>query len=171
MKLQKVKKVFSATALGLILFTNGSTSNAETLWRASNQTYVKSYHPSEYFADKYYGEASVKGSDRTFTPTVAYYYLWTRISYDVQGDIKRAYAYSQGPNSNFQDKANITVKDKWNLGPKTKSYYAYSRRPVEINVTPYNNVYIQSNSINMKDEIHSGRLIDGEVIDENYINR
>lgn len=172
MKIRKMKRLCSATALGFILLISGSTSNAETLWKATNYTYVKSYHPSEWYADKYYGEASVKGSDRTRTTNAYYYYLWTRISYDVQGNIRRAYAYSQGPNSNFQAKTNIVAKDLWNLSPvKTKAYYAYDRRPIPMNITPYSSMSIQSNSKVLNDEIHSGELIEGQVIDENDIAR
>ena len=53
------------------------------------------------------------------------YYLWTRITYDVQGEETSATAYSLGPYSSKQVISTVMAYDKWNLGPKTRALYNF----------------------------------------------
>lgn len=118
-----------------ILTTSSIFAGTTYLWKHSADTYVSSYHPDNYFADSYKGVASVKGTDRTLNSDGRNaYFKWVKISYDVQGEISERIAYSQGKNSSKVVKETITVKDKWNAGPKTRAYYSYGLGLVDGNV-------------------------------------
>ncbi|MFM1538402.1 hypothetical protein [Helcococcus bovis] len=138
------------------------------LWKATSTTYVKSEHPDGYFSDTYYGTASVRGADRVKRNNMIYYYDWTQITYDVQGDIYKTRADSYGKNNPNQIIREITVKDKWNLGPKTKVYYNYSEKTLGSYYNSYNinrdiNVNAHSDS---EQNIKGGLLMEGEIIIE-----
>ena len=118
-----------------ILTTSSIFAGTTYLWKHSADTYVSSYHPDNFLADTYKGVASVKGTDRTLnSDSRNAYFKWVKISYDVQGTIYEKIAYSQGKNSSKVVKETITVKDKWNEGPKTRAYYSYGLGLVDGNV-------------------------------------
>lgn len=118
-----------------ILTTSSIFAGTTYLWRHSADIYVSSYHPDSYFADTYTGVASVKGTDCTLnSDNRNAYFKWVKISYDVQGDIYQKTAFYQGKNSSKVVKVTLIVKDKWNLGPKTKAYYSYRLGLVDGNV-------------------------------------
>ena len=123
---KKLRKIFSITLAVLLLFT-GYTAFAKVtyLWRATSTTYVTSEHGDSYFADTYYGTASVRGADRVRRDGRIYGYDWVSITYDVQGDEYKTRADSYGRDNPNQIIRNITVKDKWNNGPKTTVQYNY----------------------------------------------
>lgn len=125
------KKHFIALLFTLIIIFGGvSYAKVTTLWRATSTTYVTSEHGDDYFADTYYGTASVRGADRVKINHMVYYYEWTRIVYDVQGDIYSTTAHSYGKDNTNQVIRTITVKDKWNFGPKTRVYAEASKKPI-----------------------------------------
>lgn len=80
----------------------------------------------------------VRGTDRGYDKQFGYgvYYIWTKITYDVQGDKSYVIAYSGGKNDSTVVKRNITVKDKWNFGDTTKVYYDYDTRYVDLKPGP-----------------------------------
>ena len=115
--------------LSVVLFfvpTTQTYAATTTLWSASNTTYVTTEHGG-YFSDTYNGTASVRGADRSLNSSGRnVYFLWTRITYDVQGSQSSATAYSGGKNDGRQVIRTVQVKDLWNNGLKTKAYYNYS---------------------------------------------
>lgn len=89
---------------------------------------MTSEHGDNYFADTYYGTASVRGADRVKINHMIYYYNWTRIVYNVQGDIYSTTAPSYGKDNPNQVIRTITVKDKWNFGSKTTATAEASKK-------------------------------------------
>lgn len=113
----------------LLIKSNVSFAGFEYLWKFSDGTYVSTEHGG-FFADTYYGTASVRGTDRTYNSQYGNraYFLWTKITYDVQGDITSTTAYSGGPNNSSDVVKKITAKDKWNDEKKTIAYYDYDTK-------------------------------------------
>lgn len=91
-----------------------------------------------------------------------YYYNWTRIVYDVQGDIYSTTAPSYGKYHPNQVIRTITVKDKWNNGPKTRAYAEASKSTLG----SYFNSDGDSMMLNESEKIDSIKLIDGQSIIE-----
>ena len=145
----------------MLVFTIISMAYASvaTLWRATNTTYVTSEHDDNFWADTYYGEASVRGADRGLnSDNRNVYYKWTKITYDVQGEIYSKTAYSNGKYDTNQVIERITVKDKQNIGPKTKAYYNYAAGIVDGSVGSFPG---------NEEVFYSGGLfVDGEAIEE-----
>lgn len=112
----------------LIVVINVSFAEVITLWSISDDTYVTSEHGDEYFADTYYGEVSIRGADRYIDEDdgKTRYVKWVKIIYNVQGDIYTKTVYSFGKHDQKTRKAYITVKDKWNFGPKTIVGYDFA---------------------------------------------
>lgn len=113
----------------VLTFSLVATVNASvtTLFKFSSGTFVTSEHADNYFADTYIGTAAVRGTDKIYNgsyhPPGIYYFTWTRVTYNVQGDFSSTTAYSSGPTDNVSRKSQITVKDKWNFGSKTEVYW------------------------------------------------
>ncbi|MFM1564728.1 hypothetical protein [Helcococcus ovis] len=139
-----------------------SFASVMTLWQATSTTYVKSEHPDHFFADTYYGTASVRGADRVKENHVIYCYNWTKITYDVQGDKYSTTANSYGKDNTNQVVREITVKDKWNYGTKTGVYYDYSESTLGSYFSFRSALSDDKNEI-----IRSGQLIDNKSIIEN----
>ncbi|MCM3741607.1 hypothetical protein M3210_15240 [Oceanobacillus luteolus] len=124
-------KLFRTIVLSLCLlalFVTSVSASTTTLWRHSSNTYVTSYHPDNYFSDYYKGTASVIGTDRISQGNHTYSFAWTRITYDVQGDVSSKTANSRSSTDNVRRSTILEVYDKWNNGSKTKAYYNYGLR-------------------------------------------
>lgn len=77
-----------------------SFAKFQYLWKGGSGTWVSTEHGDSYWADTYYGEASIKGTDRGYSNRGELIcYTWTKITYDVQGDLSYKIAYSPGQNS------------------------------------------------------------------------
>lgn len=119
-----IKMGILGVVTSLVLSTQ-SFAAVQTLWRATNTTYVTSEHGDGYFAYKYYGTASVRGADRVIMGGRNRYFKWTRITYDVQGKRSSATASSGTKDNTKQIINHVWAKDLWNDGPKTRAYYNY----------------------------------------------
>lgn len=136
---KKLRKMLSISMLTMLMMLSVKTTvfaGLEYLWQVSDATYVSTEHADGYFAYTYYGTASVRGTDRGYDNKTGYgvYYVWTKITYNVQGNYSSATAYSGGKNDSSQVVEKITVEDEWNNGPKTIAYYDYDT--AYVNVTP-----------------------------------
>lgn len=152
-----------------ILLPTLSYAAVTTLWSATNTTYVSSEHGDGYFADTYYGVASVRGADRTVNyDNRNIWYRWTEITYDVQGDRSSTRAYSGDKYNTNQVVKNITVKDKWNNGPKTRALYNFSSSIADGNTPMYLTSYTGLID-NDYEIIGGGELKDGEIIREGRV--
>lgn len=167
--MKKISKQLFVVILATILLPTLSYATVTTLWRATNTTYVSSEHGDEYFADTYYGVASVRGADRTVNyDNRNIWYKWTEIIYDVQGDRSSARAYAGNKYNTNQVVEKITVKDKWNNGPKTRALYDYSSSIADGNTPMY--LISDENLIDNDYEIRGGgELKDGEIIREGKV--
>lgn len=122
--MQKTKKI--AKLLLLITVTTlcmGGIASAKVTvldWWSSN-TYVTSEHGDSYWADTYTGTVSIKGTDRKYNGSRYLYPVFSRITYNVQGDITKKQVNSRGGDDNVRKIATVIVKDKWNFGAKTKA--------------------------------------------------
>lgn len=167
-----IKMGILGVVISLVLSTQ-SFAAIQTLWRATSTTYVTTEHGDGYFADKYYGTASVRGADRVIIQGRNRYFIWTRITYDVQGDIYSVTAYSGSKNNTKQVVKHITVPDKWNLGKKTRAYYNYATGIVDGSTPGYptNKSSIRYENKNNEDDIlyGGGILNEGDVIVEDCI--
>lgn len=154
-----MKKNYTVFLLVLILMLSLTTTafgSIKTLWKVTSNTYVSSEHGDNFFADTYYGIAAVRGTDRSLNSSYRnVYYKWTKITYDVQGDIYSTTAYSANKNDSTKVVENITVKDKWNFGPQTKVYYNYAAIIADGNT---------GRSINSTEVIYGGGLLEEGVI-------
>ncbi len=122
--MKKTRKILLTALSALAILSLGTHYlQAKTTWihKLSSYTYVKSYHPDNFFADTYTGTLSIKGSERYGDRRSEYPYS-ARITYDVQGSITRGFLYSEGERDTKVRTKVVTVKDKWNLGPKTKVF-------------------------------------------------
>lgn len=117
-------KCIKTTIVSLLLLgsISGISAKVSDLARVSKDTYVTSEHGDNYFADTYYGTVSVKGKDRFFNGTYTAYPTFSRITYDVQGTTYQKQVNSTGKTDATVRTGKITVKDKWNIGSKTKVY-------------------------------------------------
>lgn len=157
------KKHFIALLFTFILIFGGvSYAKVTTLWRVTSTTYVTSEHADDYLADTYYGTASVRGADRVKKNNMIYYYNWTRIVYDVQGEIYSTTAPSYGKDHPNQVIRTITVKDKWNDGPKTIAYAEASKSTLG----SYFNSDGVSRMLNESESIDFVELLDGQTVIE-----
>lgn len=93
-----------------------------TLDSWSSKTYVSSYHPDNYFADTYVGTVSICGTDRKSNGGGWLYPHESKVTYDVQGDVRTCSVYSNSDTDNTTRTNSITVKDEWDAGPKTQVY-------------------------------------------------
>lgn len=126
MRLIKIQKVIFLNII--FLWTLSTSASTSMLFYHSEHTYVSSYHPDNYFADEYVGTASVRGTDRVVRNQETYGFAWTRITYDVQGEVSSKTAISGSNTDNVTRKVTLTVYDKWNFGTKTKAYYSVGYR-------------------------------------------
>lgn len=101
------------------------SASVSTLFRLTEDTYATSEHADDFFADEYIGRVSVRGKDRFYTGLYTAYPTYSKVTYDVQGDISSKQVDSTGKNDDKVRTGSITVKDKWNLGSKTKVYGNY----------------------------------------------
>jgi hypothetical protein len=74
----------------------------------------------------YYGTVSARGSDRVIHNGRYCYYSEVRLTYNVQGKEYKVSVRPISKNSSKQVVRHITVKDKWNNGPKTTAKYSVS---------------------------------------------
>ena len=124
--MNKVFKVMTIACAISLLSTSVSYAKVTRLWTGSDASYVESEHGDSFWADTYYGTVSVRGSDREIHNGRNCYYREVRLTYNVQG---KKYTISVRPiskNSSTQVVKHITVKDKWNNGPKTTAKYSVS---------------------------------------------
>ncbi|MET3617894.1 hypothetical protein ABID14_001529 [Peptoniphilus olsenii] len=100
--MKRITRMAVALFILISIVIGNAFASVNTLWRASDYTFVKSEHGDNFLADTYIGTASVRGRDRGVSSDGRnIYYTWTRITYDVQGDIQSATAESGGKyNSN-----------------------------------------------------------------------
>ena len=101
------------------------------LWQGAPNCYIATEHGDSFFADTYYGTVSVRGADRGVNADGrVVWYKWTQITYDVQGEIYRQRAESHHKDNTYTVVKKITVKDKWNNGPKTRVFWNYGEEIV-----------------------------------------
>lgn len=113
----KVKiKIVINSIMFVMLFSVVANAKTTTLFKHSDNTYVTSSHPDDYFADTYKGVASVIGTDRKSVGDKTYSFAWTEITYDVQGSIFSERAHSEGHYDKKTKTKTLNVKDKWNNG-------------------------------------------------------
>mgnify|MGYP003518062085 CR=1 FL=1 len=125
-KISKIRVVLLSFIL-ICMYAVPSMALTSYLVNLTGNTYVKSYHADNYFADTYTGTVSVRGADRFYDPRslTTCWPGWTRITYDVQGNISQKQINSTGSSDKTTRTATITVEDKWNIGPKTNVYGNY----------------------------------------------
>ena len=128
MTLKKLRDISLISLMLMLSLTITLFAKTSYLVKISNKTYVSSYHPDDFFADQYYGTVSVLGTDRFYEARHLSYPTYTKITYDVQGKITSCEVKSTGKNDTKVRTDKITVKDKWNLGSKTKVYGNYGYR-------------------------------------------
>lgn len=122
-----------AIMLALVMVI-GVYARVDTLFWHSDGTYVTSEHGDYFLADTYYGEVSVRGTDRTICEDDREcYFEWLRIRYNVQGEISEVTTYSYGQNDAAKRIERIKVKDKWNNKAKTTVHYNYKTTPLRGN--------------------------------------
>lgn len=164
-----IKMGILGVVISLVLSTQ-SFAAVQTLWRATSTTYVTTEHGDGFFADKYYGTASVRGADRVIIQGRNRYFIWTRITYDVQGTIYSVTAHSGSKNNTKQVVKHITVPDKWNFGPKTRAFYNYATGIVDGSTpgTRSKRASIRYENKNSEEDIlyGGGVLNEGDVIVE-----
>lgn len=96
------------------------------LWQGAPNCYVATEHADNFLADTYYGTASVRGADRGVNADGrVVWYKWTQIAYDVQGNVYKKRAESYRKDNTYTVVEKLTVKDKWNNGPKTLAKWNY----------------------------------------------
>lgn len=114
----------------------GMAVMASNTWSLSSRTYVENYHEGR-LSDTYVGTVSVYGADWIDIGGKFGYPTYSRITYDVQGDVSSKQVNSTGPNDAKQRIAKITVKDKWNFGSKTTCKYSFGKASRNTNIRPY----------------------------------
>lgn len=121
------KKIFLASLLiSFISLVAPIKALYEILWQGAPNCYVATEHGDSYLADTYYGTASVRGADRGVNADGrVVWYKWTQIAYDVQGNVYKKRAESYHKDNTYTVVEKITVKDKWNNGPKTLAKWNY----------------------------------------------
>ncbi len=125
---RKIKVIVS-----ILMFSTGVTATtafaARSYWPigTSGKTYVESYHSDSYLADEYKGTVSVYGLEEIIQDGRWYYPTYSRLVYDVQGDITNLQVYSTGETDSKQRIDTVTVKDKWNAGDKTTCKYSFGK--------------------------------------------
>lgn len=119
-----MEKKCTITFVLVLIFASILTVSAETLVlaRVGDETYVKSEHADDFFADTYDGTVSVKGTDWFYNGSYTAYPTYSKITYDVQGTKYVKQVNSTGKTDSNTKTGTITVKDKWNFGPKTQMY-------------------------------------------------
>lgn len=132
------KQVLKAVVVSTFLIgaTNTVSAKVSTLFKLTSNTYATSEHGDSYFADTYYGKVSVRGADRFYTGSYTAYPTYSQITYDVQGDKTVKKVSSKSKSDTTARKGSVTVKDKWNIGSKTKVYGKYGSGFVS-NDAPY----------------------------------
>lgn len=96
------------SALILSVAIPSITSYATNHWQLSDRTYVHNEHEG-FWSDTYIGTVSVYGKDVLVEGQYFYYPNFSRITYDVQGDISREQVDSYGENDSIQRTSQITV--------------------------------------------------------------
>ena len=129
--MNKIFKVMTIACAISLLSTSVSYAKVTRLWTGSDASYVESKHGDSYFADKYYGTVSVRGSDRVINKGRYCYFSEVRLTYNVQGKNYIVAARPTSKNSNRPVVKKIEVKDKWNNGPKTTATYSINYAPVD----------------------------------------
>ena len=124
--MNKIFKVMTIACAISVLSTSVSYAKVTRLWTGSDASYVESEHGDSFWADTYYGTVSVRGSDRVINKGRYCYFSEVRLTYNVQGKISSVSVRPISKNSNKQVVKHITVKDKWNTGPKTTAKYSVS---------------------------------------------
>lgn len=137
-KNNKFFRIGLLTVMSVFTINTVSFAGFQYLWKVSDATYVSTYHPDYYSADTYDGTASVRGTDRGYDSKTGYksYYVWTQITYDVQGTIYRATAYSKGKNDSVARVKTVRAYDEWNDGEKTRALYDYGTAWVDTKPGP-----------------------------------
>lgn len=133
----KVKKLSKAIVCSMcLLMLLPVQANASYLWKHSSSTYVESVHIG-YWSDEYTGTTSVKGTDRLGKSDGTWSFAWTKITYDVQGDVTTWTSNSTSSNDSVRRYKTQIVYDKWNNSSKTTVNYNYGLRYVS-GALPYN---------------------------------
>ena len=109
---------------------------ASNTWSLSSRTYVKNYHEGG-LSDTYVGTVSVYGADWIDIGGRFGYPIYSRITYNVQGDVSSRQVNSTGSDDIKQRVSSITVKDKWNFGSKTTCNYSFGKAARNTNIQPY----------------------------------
>lgn len=156
------RKVAICLALMLaILFGVSVYAKVTVLFWHSDGTYATSEHPDFYLADTYYGEVSVRGTDRDICDNDREcYYEWVRIRYDVQGNKSEVTTYSYSQDDPAKRIERIVVKDEWNDKEKTTVHYNYRLTPLR-----GNNVH------SVGDSIYGGGVLRNNKISEWRFNK
>lgn len=124
----KIKKSAIALSLALLVPCTALASTT-TIFQISSYTYATSTHGDEETADTYYGTVSIRGADRVVIGNDVCYPVRSNLYYNVQGRLYEVHVSSQGKNDKVQRTNSITVKDLWNLGPKTTVWGNYDYNP------------------------------------------
>ncbi len=117
--MRKVSKAFSIVVIVVFFVAGVVYAKTTMLAKWTSDTYVKSYHPDGFFADKYYGTVSVRGTDRKSFYNKPFYPRYSLIKYNVQGEIFKEIVYSENSTDNVLRVRKIVVKDQWDFGPVT----------------------------------------------------
>lgn len=132
-----MKKKRNVIGLSIMLICSFSmAAMASNIWRLSSKTYVENYHEGG-LSDTYVGTVSVYGADWIDIGGKFGYPTYSRITYNVQGDVSSKQVNSTGPDDGKQRVSKITVKDKWNFGAKTTCNYSFGKAGRNTNIQPY----------------------------------
>lgn len=127
-----MKKNLLTVSVMLLLFSISTVLGARLFTWAPN-TYVDSSHPT---IDRYDGVVSVKGTDWAASNGYFRYPCWTRLTYNVQGQVTVLEVKSLGQsdaNARVQKKS---VYDQWNFGSETTAQYNYETKQAETDLRP-----------------------------------
>lgn len=123
--MKKIFKVMTFTIFSLCLCLE-INAKYEILWQGAPNCFVATEHGDEWYADKYYGTASVRGADRGINEDGrVVWFLWTQISYNVQGDVTVARAEASNKYNEHTVVKKVTVDDKWNFGEESTVHWNY----------------------------------------------
>lgn len=108
-----------------------------TWWGYTEYTYVSTYHSDFYLSDTYTGTVSVRGADWIGELPNFHWPMYSRIKYDVQGNIFTTEVNSKNERDEVQRMDTITVKDIWNFGSATTCTYKIGISLRDPKVQPY----------------------------------
>ncbi|MCI6272525.1 MAG: hypothetical protein MR601_06210 [Erysipelotrichaceae bacterium] len=86
-----------------------------SMWKFTSNTWARSEHGDEPWADKYYGTVSINGNEPFWSEGKRKFATMIKLTYDVQGTITVLEAYADGINTVVKD---VVVEDKWNFSNK-----------------------------------------------------